>query len=88
MFDGKEFWHVLAQVSPFAPTLYCAYLLPVGTYHLQPYVEDMIEFRCYDGSIRFDGVCGRQCPGGRLSTLGSTFWTAFAHILEFYHCEG
>lgn len=52
------------------------------------HVEDMIEFRCYDGSIRFDGVCGRQCPGGRLSTLGSTFWTAFAHILEFYHCEG
>lgn len=33
---------------------------------------DMIEFRCYDGSIRFDGVCGRQCPGGRLSNNGAT----------------
>ena len=35
--------------------------------------EDVIEFRCYDGSTRYDGVCGRQCQGGRLENTAPRF---------------
>ncbi|CAJ1392478.1 unnamed protein product [Effrenium voratum] len=41
---------------------------------------DQIEFRCYDGSVRYEGMCGRQCMGGRLDQNGAAvFYTNLNH---------
>lgn len=50
---------------------------------------DVIEFRCYDGSTRYDGVCGRHCQGGRLENNGaSVFYTNLNHSeVGNFSCE-